>query len=150
MQNKIAEIMQEILAGSGIKVIDIAVRGERKNKVIEIFVDSEDNLNLDTISALSKKFNAEIEKDELKNEILKFVISSPGADRPFKYIWQLKKYIGKEFEFETDNIKYKGVLESADDENGNLVFGIKKGKKEYLQVCKKFEELNNLVISLPF
>jgi ribosome maturation factor RimP len=150
MQNKITEIMDVILAGSGIKLIDITVRGEKKNKVVEIFVDSEDFLDLDKISSLSRKFNEELDKVELKSEILKFVISSPGADRPFKYIWQLKKYLGKVFEFDADGTKYKGVLESVDEDNGNLVFSVKKGKNEYKQICKKFGEFNNLIISLPF
>jgi len=150
MQNKITEIMNGILDGSGIKVIDITVRGEKRNKVIEIFVDSENFLDLDKISSLSRKFNEELEKNELRNEILKFVISSPGADRPFSYIWQLKKYIGKVFEFETDEKEYKGVLKSVDSENGNLVFVIRKGKKEYSEICRKFEEFNHLLISLPF
>ena len=150
MQNKITEIMNGILDGSGIKVIDITVRGEKRNKVIEIFVDSENYLDLDKISSLSRKFNEELEKNELRNEILKFVISSPGADRPFSYIWQLKKYIGKVFEFETDEKEYKGVLKSVDSENGNLVFVIRKGKKEYSEICRKFEEFNHLLISLPF
>jgi ribosome maturation factor RimP len=150
VQNKITEILQGILADTDVKVIDIAVRGEKKNKVVEIFVDSEESLSLDRISSLSKKFNEEIDKDELKNEILKFVVSSPGADRPFKFIWQLKKHIGKVFEFESGGEKIKGVLESADTETGDLVFGVKKGKKDYYQVCGKFEEFNNLVISLPF
>lgn len=150
MQNKITEIMNLILAGSGIKLIDITVRGEKKNKVVEIFVDSEDFLDLDKISSLSRKFNEELDKDELKSEILKFVISSPGADRPFLHVWQLKKYLGRVFEFDADGTKYKGVLESVDEENGNLVFSVKKGKNEYKQICKKFGEFNNLIISLPF
>jgi ribosome maturation factor RimP len=150
MQNKIAEILQGILVNTDVKVIDIAVRGEKKNKVVEIFIDSEENLSLDGISAISKKFNEEIDKDELKNEILKFVISSPGADRPFKFVWQLKKHVGKVFEFESGGEKYKGVLESAEADSGVLVFGIKQGKKDYSQVCGKFEEFNNLIISLPF
>jgi ribosome maturation factor RimP len=150
MQNKITEIMQGILAESGIKVIDITVRGEKKNKVVEIFVDSENYLDLDKISLLSRKFNEELDKNELKNEILKFVISSPGADRPFIHAWQLKKYTGKVFEFETDGRQYKGVLESVDEKNGDLVFGIKKGKNEFIRINKKFEEFKNLIISLPF
>jgi ribosome maturation factor RimP len=150
MQNKITEIMDGILAGSGIKLIDITVRGEKKNKVVEIFVDSEDFLDLDKISSLSRKFNEELDKVELKSEVLKFIISSPGADRPFLYIWQLKKYLGKVFEFDADGTEYKGVLESIDEKNGNLVFGVKRGKKEYMQVCRKFGEFNKLIISLPF
>ena len=115
--------MDVILAGSGIKLIDITVRGEKKNKVVEIFVDSEDFLDLDKISSLSRKFNEELDKVELKSEVLKFVISSPGADRPFLYIWQLKKYLGKVFEFERP-LQALHAIHFPDLPSWNMIFQV--------------------------
>ncbi|MCE1163983.1 MAG: hypothetical protein LWX07_01115 [Bacteroidetes bacterium] len=148
MEKNIENIAEKALNGRNIRLIDVEIRGERKNKVVEIFVDSPGDLSLDELTEVSREINEIIDGSEVKDEILKVVVSSPGVERPFRYDWQAAKHVNRIFDFGNGDEKQTGKLIKADGDN--LVFEIKTGKKETRETAFKFSELELLKVKLPF
>ncbi len=148
MEKKIENIAENALNGRNIRLIDIEIRGEKKNKIIEIFIDSPGELDLDELTEVSRDINSLIDESDFKGDILKVVVSSPGVDRPFRFAWQAAKHINRMFEFGNGEDIRTGKLIKASGEN--LVFEIKAGKKEIREEEVKFSELEILKVKLPF
>jgi len=148
MEKKIENIAENALNGRNIRLIDIEIRGERKNKIIEIFIDSPGELDLDELTEVSRDINSLIDESDFKGEILKVVVSSPGVDRPFRFAWQAAKHVNRLFEFGNgEDVRTGKLIKAAGD---NLVFEIKSGKKEIREEEVKFSELEILKVKLPF
>ncbi|MGV8018975.1 MAG: ribosome maturation factor RimP [Ignavibacteria bacterium] len=97
MEKKIENIAENALNGRNIRLIDVEIRGERKNKIVEIFIDSPGELDLDELTEVSRDINSLIDESDFKGEILKVVVSSPGVDRPFRFAWQVGKARKQDF-----------------------------------------------------
>jgi len=122
MENQLNKLIFGFLGEKGYGIIDMIERGERGTKVVEIFVDNEEGLMLDELAKLNRDLNRMIDDNFPVNDISKLVISSPGAERPFKYIWQLKKHLGRILEIEFENgEKTEGKLLEADEESNGIL-----------------------------
>lgn len=150
MEEKIRKILGRIFEDSKYSLIDLVIRGEKKNKIAEIYVDSEENIDLDELSVISRNVNEALDADEIVNEFLKVIVSSPGAENPFKFCWQLKKHVNRIFRFSSEGQYYEGTLIDVDLENEELAFEVMKSKKEILELRKKFADLDDLKVKLPF
>lgn len=148
MEKKIENIAESALIGRNVRLIDVEIRGEKKNKVVEIYVDSPGELSLDELTGVSRDINSLIDESDIKGDILKVVVSSPGVERPFRFEWQAAKHVNRMFEFGSADEKYTGKLLRA--EGDVLVFEVKAGKKEIAEKSVKFSELDFLKVKLPF
>lgn len=157
MQDKLSEILNRIFQDSEYKLIDLVIRGEKNTKVLEIYVDSQSNIDLDGLSELNRTIDDELEKDEDFN-FSKIVVSSPGTDRSFKYHWQLYKHIGRNIEIEfndDDKPGLKGKLLNIDDDMNIEIEELKQGKKGNFQLTGiirkiKFSDIKNSKVLISF
>ncbi|MFA7361631.1 MAG: hypothetical protein WC139_11410 [Candidatus Kapaibacterium sp.] len=150
MEEKIRKILTSIFDGKNHHLIDVVIRGEKKNKIAEIYVDSENGIDLDELSAISREVNSALDSDEIIGEFLKVVVSSPGAENPFKYCWQLKKHVSRVLSFSSEGQALEGRLLDVNCDSEELVFEVLKSKKEVMEIRFKFSELENLIVKLPF
>lgn len=154
--NDYLNLIEDYLKGSDAKLIDFVIRGERKNKILEIYVDSESGLNLETISTINRDISKLIDDIQQKtgiNEISKLMVSSPGVDKPFKFGWQLHKHIGREIDITLNNgEKISGILELLEPDNTLIIEEVKKKKSEPAKDKKiiKFEDIKESRIKLKF
>jgi ribosome maturation factor RimP len=150
MEKALNIIVNEILNGKNIRLIDIVIRGERKNKIAEVYIDAEDALDFDALSEVSRALNEKIDEQTFKDELLKVVVSSPGVERPFKYLWQLKKHIDKIFELTVEDKKMTGKLIDIALDRNELKFTILEKKKEVSEYINTFDKFVDLKVKLPF
>jgi len=150
MDKKLNILVNEILDGKNIHLIDIVIRGERKNKIAEVYVDEIDVLDFDALADVSRALNARIDEQEFKDELLKVVVSSPGVEKPFKYIWQLQKHINRIFEFTVEGIPKTGKLTDIALDRNELKFNIIEKKKEVSEYINTFDKFVDLKVKLPF
>lgn len=142
--------MNEFFTGKDAQLIEIQIRGEKKNKIAEIYVDSELGIDLEKLSLLSKGINEIADKEGISEELLKIVVSSPGVENPFKYLWQLKKHINRILEYSEDGKIIIGKLINVDEDSEELTIEISDKKRE-IEVCKsKFYKLDSIKVKLPF
>lgn len=97
LNEKINKIALEAAANNGFFLIDLIVRGNDKNRVIEIFIDGENNVSADDCAKVSREINSELEEDPSLGSY-RLDVSSPGVDRPLKYLKQYPKHVDRKFD----------------------------------------------------
>ncbi|AFH48349.1 Hypothetical protein IALB_0637 [Ignavibacterium album JCM 16511] len=131
IKEKILKIVQNSISGTEFFLIETNIRGDQRKRIIEVFVDSAKNISADDLAELSRSINEILSEDEEVGNY-RLDVSTPGVDRPLKFIEQFPKNINRNFELEYnfgDEIKkLKAKLISV---NGSeLTFS--DGKNEFL------------------
>lgn len=124
-KENIIKISNEIAEKLGFFVVDISFRGDQRKRIIEVFVDGEKNVSADDLAEISREINKTIEANDLIKESYRLDVSTPGVDRPLKYLKQFPKHINRNFEitFNTeDGIKtVNGKLMAVEGDIINLL-----------------------------
>ncbi len=76
-------------------LIDLAIRGERGGKVVEIFLDGDEGVSADTCAAVSRELSQQLDLVDLLPGRYQLIVSSPGLDRPLKFARQYPKHVGR-------------------------------------------------------
>lgn len=129
VEKKIVNITKEIIDQNGLLFIDFLFRGFSNSTVIEIYIDGEKGVSVEDCAKISREINERIEAENLIESSYRLEVSSPGADRPLKFLQQFTKHINRNFDLQlTDegetSKKVTGKLLSIDGEN--LLFLIQK------------------------
>lgn len=122
--------IEEIVNSSGFLLIELNVRGDNNLKIIEVFIDGESGINSEDCASVSRLINESIEKENLLEKNYRLDVSSPGVDRPLKYLAQFTKHINRKFEITyTDNTEEKKITAKLIRIEGeNLFFEEKKSE----------------------
>ena len=95
---KIKVIANSVVEKNGFFLIDFVLRGNEKNRVIEIFIDGEKNISAEDCANISREINTEIETQNLNESNYRLDVSSPGIDRPLLYLKQYPKHLNRKFD----------------------------------------------------
>jgi len=155
MEDTIKHIVNSLLKDTDYFLIDIEITGSRSNKVVNVYIDGRDYVNLDNLGEINKEIREKITEENKESDISKLIVSSPGTDRSFKYIGQLHKHTGRRLEIEMkDGKKFSGELLKVNEESGTLTIkNIKKEKgrnKEYEVIEIDFNKIKISKTSLIF
>ena len=97
-EKNIYNITYEILKEKDFFLVDFVYRGNPKERIIEIYVDSEKNVTADNLAELNRLINFGIEENNLLGSKYRLDVSSPGTDRPLKFLGQFPKHVNRKFE----------------------------------------------------
>lgn len=150
---QLEELIRSVLDASEYRIIELVLRGEKRTKVLEVFVDRKEGVNIDELASLSRDIEEKIEQSTFAGELSKIILSSPGAERPFKFIWQLTKHIGRMLEIQLkDGRKIEGKLLAADDVAGEILVSIapEKKKAEAVEAAFRFEDIESAKVRISF
>ena len=97
----------------------------RKNTTLRIFIDSNKGVDINDCENISKDLNFEPSLDLSFGEDYVLEVSTPGLDRKFFDINQLKDYIGEELSLKSKELlsgkrNFTGILLDCDTENFTL------------------------------
>ncbi len=116
---------EEVIAGTPYFIVDVEVRGHKGTRVVEIFVESDAELNHDDLARISNEVGFLLEVEDVIDGGYTLEVSSPGIKRPLTMPRQFKKNEGREL-----RVKYEcedggaentlGTLCTADDETITL------------------------------
>lgn len=98
IKENIVRISNEIAEKLNFFVIDINFRGDNRKKIIEVFVDAEKNIDADNLAEISREINSIIEDQDIIQQAYRLDVSTPGVDRPLKFLKQFPKHINRNFE----------------------------------------------------
>lgn len=98
IKENIVRISNEIAERLNFFVIDIIFRGDNRKKIIEVFVDAEKNIDADNLAEISREINSVIEEQDIIQQAYRLDVSTPGVDRPLKFLKQFPKHINRNFE----------------------------------------------------
>ena len=95
LKEKLQQIVAPICNEQNLHLVEIRVRGDRRNPVFEIFAYSEQGITLGQCERLSRSIQDELDMDETFRGNYRLNVSSPGLDHPLKEDWEFKKNLGK-------------------------------------------------------
>jgi ribosome maturation factor RimP len=130
-KNKISEIIKNKVENLGYLLIDIVFKGDARNRIIEIFIDSEKGITTSDCVDVTRVCSDILDEMNLIESQYRLDVSSPGIDRPLKYIEQFKRNTGRFFELEFEDQaaeKFEGKLLAVD--GNELKFNIDKKEEK--------------------
>jgi ribosome maturation factor RimP len=145
------KIIEEFLSNSSFVLIDLKQKGDKGNYFLEVFIDKKESFGIDEIANVNRELWKYLEEKNYDKGISKIVISSPGAENPFKYFWQMQKHIGREFEIISKSGELvAGKLEEITDfEKEEFRISVKE-KKEIKSLNYFFGDISEVKIKLSF
>ena len=144
---EIEEKFKEIIGKHNCLLIDIVLRGDNNNRIIEVFIDNTNGITTDLCAEINRELNQIIESEELITSKYRLDVSSPGVDRPLKYIEQFQKHINRDFEidYKLKDEKKKLTGKLIKIENGLLNFDVKG-----IETALKYEDILNAKVKISF
>ena len=109
-EENIKNIINEILKEKNFFLVDLVYRGNPKQRIIEIYVDSEKNVTAEDLAEINRLISSRMEENNLIESLVRLDVSSPGTDKPLKFLGQFPKHINRKFE----------VSYTSDDETKKL------------------------------
>ncbi len=94
-KSKIFDLLKDISEEEDFLLIDVNFKGKESSPVIEVFVDNEKGVTVKDCEELSRKFEPALEKEFFNDKKYRLDVSSPGIDRPLKYLAQYFKHVGR-------------------------------------------------------
>ncbi|MCK9426402.1 MAG: ribosome maturation factor RimP [Ignavibacteriaceae bacterium] len=100
LEKKIVNITKEVTDQNGLLLVDFLFRGFHNSTVIEVYIDGEKSVSVDDCAKISREINEKIEAENLIESAYRLEVSSPGVDKPLKFIQQFIKHINRSFELQ--------------------------------------------------
>lgn len=130
-KNIIQEI-EKIVQKHNFFLIDLIERGNVNNPVFEFYIDGTEIVTIENCAQISREIRDLLETESSVSEKYRIDVSSPGVDRPLKFIEQYHKHIGRKFElkFKLDNQTKKITVDLVSVLDNKLNF--KNANEDYL------------------
>jgi ribosome maturation factor RimP len=129
LPEKIRTLIADSCSEAGVTLIDIVVRGQARQLVLDVFIDAIDGVTHEHCRDVSRGIDERLQDDDFAGRLRAVDVSSPGAETPVKFLWQLSKHIGRTVQvLRSDDSTVVGSLVRA-DETG-LDIQQKQSKKE--------------------
>lgn len=97
LQEQLYGVIEHCVRQSSAVLLEIVMRGERGRRVFEVFIDAEEPVTADICSEISRRITDQIDSTKVITGSYRMDVSSPGIDRPLKFLWQYKKHVGRTF-----------------------------------------------------
>ncbi len=115
---RVRSIAEEVITGP-LFLVDVSVRGQKGSRVVDIYVDSDDELTVDALAAASREIAFLLESEDAIDGKYSLNVSSPGVDRPLTMPRQFVKNVGRRvivYREETGRKPVRGKITGADEE----------------------------------
>lgn len=133
LQESILELIESVIDGEEVFLVDTEFKGNAQNQIISVFIDTkEGGVNIDICAKISREIGFLIDTKELITGKYTLNVSSPGLDRPLKDERQFPKNVGRnaavkyKSDGETKSVKgqfstYNAETITIDTGNGKLI-----------------------------
>lgn len=148
INEKIKSLLTPVLDQHQAYLIDVAIRNERGGKLVQVFVDTDAGVTIDQCAQISRELASEIEKENVIETSYRLEVSSPGIDKPLRFLRQYQKNVGRRIKVTFHRADAKstvvGVLTGIVDDQ--LTFQPEKGEP----VTVRFLEIIESKVGLPW
>lgn len=151
MPSDVRAAIEEACVEAGVTLIELILRGQLKQLVMEVLIDAVDGVTHDHCTAVSRGIDARLEGGEFYDRLRAVDVSSPGADAPVKYLWQLTKSVGRTVRVTTTAGQVtEGQLIRVDDDALEVQPNTKSKKLPVESVVVKATEIKEAKVVLKF
>lgn len=119
---RVSELVDEAIAGTNVFVVEVEVRGSHGSRVVDIYVDSDEDLAIDRLAEISREVSFLLDVEDVIPGRYSLNVSSPGLDRPLRLPRQYRKNIGRSLRVHYQKpdgsgaTETVGTLRSADED----------------------------------
>ncbi|MCF8261346.1 MAG: hypothetical protein K9J12_11285 [Melioribacteraceae bacterium] len=147
IKKNIAQKFDDIVRAHDHFLIELIVRGDKNLPIIEVFVDNVDGVTTTGCAAISRELDEYLLSTKFVNEKYRLDVSSPGVERPLKFLEQYKKHINRKFEVKYIIDENKALLEGKliRIENDKLFFLTNEG-----EIHVRFEDITSAMVQISF
>lgn len=141
--DNVREILNPILLGEGLELVDLEYRREGRGKVLRIYIDKEGGVTVDDCAKVSRELGTLLDVHDVIHGSYNLEVSSPGLTRTLKKPRDFERFKGKRIKIKTKtDIEERRVfvgrlLDFADDVATVLVDG-----RTYLIEYDEIEKAN--------
>lgn len=129
-QKRIAEMLQDSLAGFELFVVDLSVSDAVRPK-ITVTLDGEQGLGIEECAQVSRRLARRIDEAYGEDATYSLEVTSPGADQPLSDPRQYTRHVGRTLSLKlADGTEKTGMLEAAAPEGIQLAEVIKEKNKQ--------------------
>jgi len=149
IEKQIINLCETVVLEKGYMLIDFVFRGHKNLLVIELYIDSENGVSVEDCAEVSREIRSHIETENLMEGNYRLDVSSPGVERPLKFLDQYKKHINRNFDLrfvddEGNEKSIKGKLLKI--ESDKLLFAVK-NEEYFISFNKIIKALVNISFS---
>jgi ribosome maturation factor RimP len=134
VNDAIESFLAEFTAGRGIFPVEIEIRGQKDNLVVEVFIDGDTGVDAVACAEISRALGKTLDDGALRGEPYTLTVSSPGLDRPLKFPRQYPKHAGRGIALVLRSgeatERFRGVLLEAGAESISVRAGAKGAPRE--------------------
>jgi ribosome maturation factor RimP len=113
------ELIEPLLSGMGIDLVDLELRGHRGSSLLRIYVDEPGGISLERCTSASRAIAACLDQHDPVAGHYTLEVSSPGVDRPLTTEKDFARHQGRKIDLQylRDNEEQKctGTIERAAD-----------------------------------
>jgi ribosome maturation factor RimP len=143
-------LAEECLDSPGHFVVSATQSAGKGSKKIQITVDGDEGIDIETCSKISRKMATRI--DELLPDLsYTLEVTSPGVDHPLQSLRQYRKNLGRKIRVFTQDKEYLGTLLLVSEESIRISQVTGKGKKgETVEVDIPMEGIRKAIVQVTF
>ncbi len=104
---EVEAIARPIVDARGAYIIGVDLRGSQGGKILELFIDTDEGVSTDLCAEISRELSHALDEAAIIRSRYYLVVSSPGSDRPLRYLRQYRKHIGRRM-----RIRYRAGMET--------------------------------------
>lgn len=98
LDENIKEIVTKVVERNGFLLIDLNLRGTEHNRVIEVYFDGEKDVSAEDCATVSREIDSHLKDLLVNHPDFRLDVSSPGVDRPLKFLKQYPKHVNRKFD----------------------------------------------------
>lgn len=152
---KLTPFIEDICKENGAMLYDMEMQKEGKNKVLRIFVDTKDGIQIDECESISRLISKKLDELDVIDGAYNLEVSSPGVERKLKNSYHYDLALNKQVEISLyspiDGEKsFIGVLKSHSDKEITLVTANEEERvieKEKISNAKIYFDINEFLKS---
>ncbi|MFQ5582905.1 MAG: ribosome maturation factor RimP [Calditrichia bacterium] len=118
---EITDLIKPVLDSQNVYLVDVVLKGSGRERVLTVYADTLEGITLEQITRLNRELSDVLDMNDAVKGSYRLEVSSPGVDRPLKFLWQYEKNMGRQlrvlFEDQGKTKEIKGKLISLDENN---------------------------------
>ncbi len=135
-QEKIRELIESLLMDDDVRLVDVELRGQKGSQVLRVFADTMEGITMAQVTRLTREISDALDMQDIIQGKYRLEVSSPGATRPLKQLWEFEKNVGRNlkvvYEIDSEIDQFIGELREVDEEN--ILLRDIKNKKNEMQI----------------
>jgi ribosome maturation factor RimP len=132
VKEKVSAFAEELLPSLGLELVEVQFRREQHGWVLRVFIDSEEGVNLDDCSRVSRELGDYLDVEDIIEHAYNLEVSSPGLERKLLKTRDFVRFKGSKAKIKFQQL-YEGqktyVGEILDVDGDEIVVLSEDGKK---------------------